>query len=261
MRNVKQVDLKQKSGIYLIVNKINGKKYVGSSIDIYTRLRTHISKLLRQKHNNICFQRSFNKYGELNFKASILEYCNKNMLRKSELKWINKLNPEYNLQRNPREYNVSKESRKKISDTLKQKYKSGEIKSFNHPDKMTSIKVYDFNYKLIGEFESISKACRKLTFLTKGGLVGCIRNKKPYYNNYIVIPSSIDNEEAYIKDYYRRKMIKVPIIKIGYGIIDKSPNGEYGMAKRRLNKSPFNIITIGKDKFCFLGFQYTAQYK
>jgi group I intron endonuclease len=52
------------SGIYVIENMLNGKMYVGSSKDIYARLREHKSKLRLKKHVNSKLQNAFSKYGE-----------------------------------------------------------------------------------------------------------------------------------------------------------------------------------------------------
>lgn len=62
-----------KGGIYLITNKINGKKYVGSTHDFISRWRGHKSMLNRGVHFNNHLQNSWNKYGENNFEFSVLE--------------------------------------------------------------------------------------------------------------------------------------------------------------------------------------------
>ena len=36
---------KFKSGIYVIQNNINGKKYVGKALDIYKRIKSHVTFL------------------------------------------------------------------------------------------------------------------------------------------------------------------------------------------------------------------------
>jgi hypothetical protein len=60
------------SGIYKIVNKINGKYYIGSSINIHRRWREHKCGLLNNKHPNLHLQKSWNKYGCNNFDFIII---------------------------------------------------------------------------------------------------------------------------------------------------------------------------------------------
>jgi group I intron endonuclease len=62
-------------GIYEIRNKLNGKRYVGSSRSIQKRWARHISMLNRNKHDNIKLQRAWLKYGESAFEFNVLEQC------------------------------------------------------------------------------------------------------------------------------------------------------------------------------------------
>jgi predicted GIY-YIG superfamily endonuclease len=48
-------------GVYLIKNKVSGKFYIGSSIDIYQRLRKHIQELEDKKHKNKSLQSDWAK--------------------------------------------------------------------------------------------------------------------------------------------------------------------------------------------------------
>lgn len=66
--------LKDKMGIYQIVNLINGKKYVGSSQNLYNRKIRHFSTLRNNKHRNCHLQNAFNKYGEDNFSFEVIEF-------------------------------------------------------------------------------------------------------------------------------------------------------------------------------------------
>lgn len=50
-------------GIYQIQNKINGKIYIGQSIDIEKRLKQHLRYLRKSQHYNSHFQNAFDKYG------------------------------------------------------------------------------------------------------------------------------------------------------------------------------------------------------
>ena len=76
------------SGIYKIINKINGKYYVGSSIDIYQRWRNHKSQLKRNIHKNPHLQNAWNKYGENNFQFIIEKEVSLNQLLEEEQKLI-----------------------------------------------------------------------------------------------------------------------------------------------------------------------------
>lgn len=79
------------SGIYLIVNIINNKIYVGSSYKINARWSGHKHELRLNKHHSILLQRAWNKYGEENFKFVVLEYVDKKELIEREQYWLDKL--------------------------------------------------------------------------------------------------------------------------------------------------------------------------
>jgi group I intron endonuclease len=85
------------SGIYRIKNKINNKIYVGSSVDIRGRFRSHRSKLVRSVHENPHIQSAWNKYGKKNFSFEIMITCHPEMLLWYEQQFIDQWNPEYNL--------------------------------------------------------------------------------------------------------------------------------------------------------------------
>src|ERR1035437_3696183 len=64
------------SGIYKIINEINGKYYVGSSNDIdgiYGRWYEHTNDLRANRHDNDHLQKSWNKYGHNAFKFTIIK--------------------------------------------------------------------------------------------------------------------------------------------------------------------------------------------
>jgi len=80
------------SGIYQILNKINGKSYVGSSYLTKKRIKEHRFQLLKNKHHSIKLQRSTNKYGIENFEFNVIEYCDRDKLIEREQYWIDLLN-------------------------------------------------------------------------------------------------------------------------------------------------------------------------
>lgn len=62
------------SGIYAVLNLLNGKRYIGSAVNLEGRRRCHFRALRRGNHHNIYLQRAFRKCGESAFGWIILEY-------------------------------------------------------------------------------------------------------------------------------------------------------------------------------------------
>jgi len=75
-----------KSGVYQILNVINGKRYIGSSKDILSRWRKHKQELQKRIHHSIHLQRAWNRYGEKSFVFEILESVLQGILSKSEFR-------------------------------------------------------------------------------------------------------------------------------------------------------------------------------
>ena len=81
--------MKKICGIYFIMCIINKKMYIGSAINIDSRLKRHYNDLNKNKHHSIHLQRAYKKYGSNNFIDGILEICEKNEdIVSIEKKWI-----------------------------------------------------------------------------------------------------------------------------------------------------------------------------
>ncbi len=76
------------SGIYIILNKENGKFYVGSSINVDHRLQTHKSDLRLNKHHSKHLQRAWDKYGKDSFIFQQVEECLPESCIKREQVWL-----------------------------------------------------------------------------------------------------------------------------------------------------------------------------
>lgn len=81
-----------KSGIYKIVNKVNGKCYVGSAVDLNNRFCCHRYDLRNQCHINQKLQHAWNKYGEDSFVFEVLEFVDgKDELIKKEQAYLDSM--------------------------------------------------------------------------------------------------------------------------------------------------------------------------
>src|SRR6266567_5368436 len=74
--------------VYKILNLINGKFYIGSSVNHFKRWEDHKTLLKYNKHRNVHLQRAWNKHGGNNFKFEIIEECNLNNILEREQYWI-----------------------------------------------------------------------------------------------------------------------------------------------------------------------------
>lgn len=64
------------SGIYQIKNVINGKRYIGSTVNLNQRFKDHKKLLRANKHPNKHLQSAWLKYGETKFTFELIEKTN-----------------------------------------------------------------------------------------------------------------------------------------------------------------------------------------
>lgn len=115
--------------IYETTNLINGKKYRGY----------HATDNLDDGYmgSGTAIMKAFDKYGHENFKREILEFCDsiEHALEREAFyvdeDWV-KDKSNYNLVKGGRYLVLSEESKEKISETMKEKYQSGEFKVFGY---------------------------------------------------------------------------------------------------------------------------------
>jgi len=118
---------KKVSGVYCIENAINGKMYIGSSKNLYSRSGWHRNSLQNNKHHNQHLQNAWNKYGEESFCIFVIELVHLDLLRKRESYYIQQYNTldrqfGYNIEEVNETYRtVSEETKRKISDKMKGK--------------------------------------------------------------------------------------------------------------------------------------------
>lgn len=84
------------SGIYRIVNKIDEKQYIGSSIHVARRFEEHRYGLRHNRHANIHLQRAWNRDGEDAFRFEFLWFSEPDYLLADEQAALNLLPSGYN---------------------------------------------------------------------------------------------------------------------------------------------------------------------
>lgn len=106
------------SGIYEIVNLVNGKRYIGSAVSIHRRWREHLRHLRAGKHKNRHLQAAWSKYGEEAFAFMVLAECEPQRLIELEQDAMDRMAPEYNISPTAGSnlgFKFSEESRAKLS--------------------------------------------------------------------------------------------------------------------------------------------------
>lgn len=84
-------------GVYLITNKINGKRYVGSSANVGARVNQHFGTAMRKYKDIHPMYKEFFDFGRDNFNVTLLEKCERSDKLERERHWYDALSPEYNL--------------------------------------------------------------------------------------------------------------------------------------------------------------------
>lgn len=89
---------KSKAGVYCWTHIESGKKYVGSSVDLYRRFMQYYNiKYITRASKSSLICRALLKYGYSSFHLDILEYCDPSVIIEREQYYIDLLKPEYNI--------------------------------------------------------------------------------------------------------------------------------------------------------------------
>jgi len=89
--------MKRISGIYYLINLINGHSYVGSSKILKSRMQNYlnIGLLMSKQNSNLPINKALLKYGQDKFSVVIIEYADLDIFLDRETFWIVKLKPYY----------------------------------------------------------------------------------------------------------------------------------------------------------------------
>lgn len=229
------------SGIYIIKNIVNGKYYVGRSVNLTKRLQSHKQLLHKNNHYNIYLQNSFNLYGESNFLFKVLLKC-----EEKELAYFEKFYCDlFNSHNKNRGYNIEpitvNEKIKRSSETLEKlriaklgtkhteetKLKMSQAQKGRKTSSETKIKISNafkiplivmgLNNNILFEFNSIYDAGIYLN-IKPAYISERLRTKIKRYKNFIFI---------------RKK--------------DFDPNKDYSLPQRDFSYLHKKIISIDKQ--------------
>lgn len=84
------------TGIYEIRNVKNGRRYIGSAVNVSKRWREHLRQLEEGKHHSRFMQRCWAKNGGENFIFRVILACRQEDLIMYEQRAIDVINPQYN---------------------------------------------------------------------------------------------------------------------------------------------------------------------
>lgn len=195
---------KFRSGIYIIQNNINSKKYVGKSKDIYKRIMQHITQLNTKNSNeNRHLINAWHKYGRKNFTYYVVEYIYEESLESLEQKlkdrelfWIQTLNTidrkyGYNMR-------LDSEGRCIVSNETRKQCSKSQIKRFANKEERE--KIGEASKKAhIKYSESFEQSKRKLAHSRRKYRIAKCDKDKNILKIYDIIQDILDENPTYYK--------------------------------------------------------------
>jgi group I intron endonuclease len=201
---------KNKAGIYMFKNLINGKRYVGSSENLARRFREYFNTNYLLRNTCMYIYRALLKHGYTNFSLTILEYCEPYKCLEREKYYLDlfKEKKKYNISLDPSAPMSGRqhfeESKQKISDSMIGLKHSDETKQImsdakkgeNNPmygkpkvvgsgSPSQQIEVTDIKNNQTTTYDSINEAARALNIHPARIVMYFSRNqKKPYKGQY-----------------------------------------------------------------------------
>ena len=154
MKNIE--NLPASSGIYMVVNMINHKKYIGQSKNIKKRFQSH--HLVDYKNENNCnyntkFYQAIRKYGIDNFEVIVLQLCKEEELDNLEIKFIKEFDTfknGYNSTEGGQFWSPNIHSEEIEMKRRQTREKNKSLMSENHPRaKLTNQQVWDIRQRYI----------------------------------------------------------------------------------------------------------------
>lgn len=255
-------------GIYSITNQVNGKIYIGQSVNIFARWKNHLTGLYGGYHTNKHLQNSFDKYGENNFDFNIIKVCKPLYLDRFEKLYIrifDTLNQEkgYNKIAGGNENKkYSSESKENISKGLKKYYKE-------NPQALEKMRQINLGKK--GYVPSLNQRISKSKKVNSSGIFRVskhfekIKLKKGFRWRYAVTENN-ENKTLQSTNLYD---LKLKVLEEGYPWIEFTEEGSELVEEEKKVYNPYSnypnpsgYFRVSKiyDKKYKQGFIWTYNY-
>lgn len=167
------MDNNGKIGVYAWENKINNKIYVGSGDPLYSRISDYYQPWYLKSRTGLYIVRALNKYTMSNFNLHILEYSDSENVIMCEQKWIDLIQPEYNLSPiagSSKGYKPTLESREKMRISATGRKHSDEVKDLMSKNR-TGLNNSFYNKKHTAEnIEKFREIARNRDYVPVKGL-------------------------------------------------------------------------------------------
>lgn len=272
-------------GIYKIENLINGKKYIGQSVDIHARILDH--KRVNNRPSAFVSQKyplylAFKKYGIENFSFEVVEECKREELDDKEKYWIkmyhsfiqeNGYNLTYgghgNLQ-------ITDKTVQIIVDLWNNGYSTGEIEAIVEYNKHVIIKYlklysnytteegnrrgrvingishqkginqYDLLGNFIKNYESVKQCAEQLDINISGIIKNAKFKTKAYYNYYFIYAN--ENQKEGLEKHKKFIGNSKPVVQMDFqgNILNYFESAT--AAARSINKKSSNISACCSGK-------------
>ncbi len=244
---IQRIEDKEKAGIYVIENIKNNKVYVGKSLNIYNRIKNHITLLNKKSpKENRHLINAWHKYKRNNFIYYVVEYIDRinkeeknKKLKESELYWMIKLNAlnhkkGYNIRYDSeikmicsestsellsvkdceryKDENVRKQSSiisKLQREKYKESYKKASKKIAYHNRQYRIAKCNKKNNRIIKIYEIIEDILNENPNYYKQCIKSCCQNTKSSYKGFKWYYVDLNSDKIIFKNKENRKKIKI----------------------------------------------------
>ena len=216
----------ERSGIYEIRNVVNGKRYIGSAVNLAWRKTKHITNLSRSTHHSIILQRAWAQHGAAAFEFKTLILCERKDLMLYEQKAMDAFNPEYNVVKNAGKGRLGVKNRPESIAALKANRKTWS------PSEETRKKISDTLTGRAGhKHTEASKA--KMSLIQKETAIRTRANRLPGWERKIGVPRTLEVKEKLSKANARLSENQVRDIRTRYqgGELQKQLASVFGLAE------------------------------